>query len=53
MRLQNLSARTFPENPSNVRGLTKSVHIPYIIVRQVYIVGLHSMNIVKSIYLFP
>lgn len=37
MRLPDLSVRGFPENPSDARGLTKSVHIPYTIVRRVHI----------------
>ena len=52
MRLPDLSVRGFPENPSDARGLTKSVHIPYTIVRRVYIAGLHLMNTVKFIHLY-
>lgn len=51
MRLPDLSAGTFPESLSNARGLTKSVHIPYNIVRQVYIVGLHPIDSVEFICL--
>ena len=52
MRWPDLSVRGFPENPSDARGLTKSVHIPYTIVRRVYIAGLHLMNTVKFIHLY-